>query len=423
MRKGIVALLLVLVLISTGSVCAAMEQDQVMTRGEFAVLLVEVSGLKGDLPPVDLLVEKGIMKGYPDGGMYLEKGINRVEAVTLVAKTLGLEAGIAPPTTVLVPLSTDHWAYNYYGWLTRQGLVIENPTDILTVEEGKAFLGKAFGTDPKAVEILEEANLRVKEHKKVRVVMNGSMKMIPREGVEGAEEVPQIAMDMRIIQTSIFPEKIHQLNTITMRVPGEEPLEIAAEAYIAEGKMFQQMPDPETGEMKWFRYPDNLGFEQILKQSAEQQMEVIPAGMEDYLHYRLLGITEIAGEEVYVISFYGRVDDFSKFIGAALGQFNGDGMQMEQAIAPALEMIKSMSYWGIQHVGVEDFLMRKADFTSIMLYADEILGQPMPLEAAQMSMEIEEYSYDENLVIEVPKDVLAAPELNLTMPAGEGETE
>ncbi|MGI6576300.1 MAG: DUF6612 family protein [bacterium] len=420
MHKKIVPLVLVLALVlaGTGSVWAA----DAMTRGQFAQLMVEVSGLEGELPAADLLQEKGIMIGYPDGEMYLQQGITRVEAVTLAAKALGLADGIAPPATVIVPLPKDHWGYNYYGWLLRQGLVDGNPTDVFTVAEGEAFLRKIFSTDPEAVEILEEAQLKAKEHKKMRIVMNGRMEMVAREGVAGAEEIPQIKTDMRLIQTSIFPDLIHQQNTMLMEVPGEEPLEITAEAYIVDGKMFQQMPDPETGEMQWFRYPDIPGLEDVLKQSAEQQTEVIPAEMEEYLHYHLLDTIEIDGEEVYVISFCGRIDDFNQFMEAAFAQF-GEGMQMQQALAPAAEMIKSMSYWGIQYIGAEDLLVRSADFSSIVVYADEILGEPMPIEAARMSMEIEEYDYDENIVIEVPDEVLAAPELDLAAPNRESEPE
>jgi len=71
--------------------------------------------------------------------------------------------------------------------------------------------------------------------------------------------------------------------------------------------------------------------EGLLEQA--QRLEALPAGLEKYMHYHLLGTTELDGEEVYVISFYGLIDDYASFLNVALGQLGGMG-DIGQALAP-----------------------------------------------------------------------------------------
>lgn len=415
MRRVALLLVLVLLLVFPGAVVAAEPEAapaDVLSRGEFAALLVDVAGLEGDLPPADLLVEKGIMKGYPDGGTYLDQGITRVEAVVLAAKTLGLEGNIVPPAGVKVPLPAGHWGYNFYGWFVRQGLVEGAPTDVLTPSEGEAFLKKVFGIDPEALALVEEVQARSLEMENVamRMTMGGSMSLIPRAGLDIAEELPEIGMKMKLTQEVVLPDRVHQVMELDMAIPGLGEEKITTETYVADGKMYQKLPDPETGELKWFQQPETLlpNLDELMEQA--RQVDAIPEGMEKYLHYQLLGTTELDGEEVYILSFYGRIDDFNAFFDLSLGQF-GSTQDFQQALAPALELIKSMSYWGIEYVGVEDLQVRCSEFTAIVTYADEIMGEPMPIEAAVMSMQVEDYEYDADITIEVPAEVLEAPVL------------
>jgi len=415
MRKVSLLLALVLILVFTSTV-AAVEPEaapaDTLSRGDFAALLVEAAGLKGELPPAELLVEKGIMKGYPDGGLYLEQGITRVEAVVLAAKALGMEASVAPPAGLKVPLPAGHWGYNFYGWFIRQGLVEGDPAAVLTRSEGEAFLQKVFGTDPAAVAIMEEAQARALEMENVaiRAVMSGSMSLIPRAGLE--EEMPELGMTMKLIQEMVLPDSIHQIMEMEMDIPGEGREKTVTEIYVADGKMYQKMPDPETGEAKWFQYPENLlpNLDEFLEQA--RQVEAVPAGMEKYLHYQLLGTTELDGEEVYILSYYGKVDDFSAYLDLALGQF-GNIQDFQEALEPLMGMIKSMSFWGLEYVGVEDLQPRTSDFTAIVSYGEEIFGEPMPIESMIMTMKVEDYDYDADITIEVPAEVLEAPVLEI----------
>jgi len=377
-------------------------------------MLVEAAGMERDLTPANLLVEKKILKGYPDGDLHLEQGITRVEAVSLVARTLGLKDSIAPPEEAEAPLDLEHWGYNLYAWFNRQGLVTGDPGDVFSEEQGAAFLQEVFTSHPEAIEIIKKSQASTREMKQtLRTVMSGSINMIPRPGVKGAEEIPQVGTEMTIVQEMVLPDRIHQKTTVAMELPDGNLEEFTTEMYLADGEMYQQMPDPESGNMKWYRYPQGLlpNMEQMVEQ-AEKQVEVIPPELEDFLHYKLLGTIEIGGEEVYQLAFYGRIDDFNKFMEAAMGQF-GDAKQFHQSISQATAMLDSMSYWGIEYIGVNDYLPRSAEYSSFVTYAEEFEGEPIPLEAIEMTMKVKEYSYGEDIVIEVPREALDAPVLEL----------
>lgn len=421
---------------TAGDLMSVVQQaDGVLTRGEFAAMLVRASGMTGgETAPAELLRSKGIMLGYPGGEFGLERGISRVEAAALVGRTLGLSDAVAPPevdnASVAPPgvhnaLPAGHWGYNLYGWLTRQGLVDGDPTDVLTEEEGASFLSEVFSTSPEAMEILKKTQARSLEAMSTpaRVTMSGVARMVPRPGAQGAEKMPS-AIRMHVIQEMKLPDVIHQKTTIAAEVPGAGSQEFSSEMYLTGSEMYQLMPDPGTGEFKWYRFPEEVlpDMKKVLEQ-AKNQAEVVPPELEDFLHYQLLGTREVGGEEVYEVAFYGRIDDFERFVRAATARFGEQGIR--QSMSEAMGILKSMSYFGIQYVGVKDYLPRSAEYSFIIGYAEKFQGQPVPIEAMRMSMKIEKYEFDEGIKIEIPREALDAPvlkpgsTLELSQPGGE----
>ena len=146
--------------------------------------------------------------------------------------------------------------------------------------------------------------------------------------------------------------------------------------------------------------------------SAENAAAVTPSGLEDYLYYRLLGTAEMNGEEVYEIVTYGRVDDFTKFMEAVAGQL-GSNQQLQGLLEMGVSAIKSMSFWGIQYIGVQDNMPKSADIYFIINFADELSGMPNPIEALQMKMKIEELSLNEDLEIVLPDEARDATLMEL----------
>ena len=397
-----------ILILFSGGIQAA---EQPITRDQFAALLVESADIEGEGRAAEILVEKRILQGYPGGDLRLEQPITRVEAIAMIARSLGLSNEIKAPETADAPLSPNHWGYNLYAWLERQGALAQDSGVIgqyLTEAEAKALLSGVFVADAEALELIEKSNQAVLEKQASGIRSSGSsqMEIIPRKGL--VQELPA-SMNMEMtFQQEILPEGIHQTNAMTMMDPENpgEQLNLATELYWIKGTMVQKLTDPNTGEATWLKYPEELtpDLETIMK---KQQTQPIPEGMEEYFHYQLLGKQQVNDEEVYAIAFYGRVDDLQQFVGDALRQFEGN-MPMPES-GESLEVIEAMSYWGIQYIGVEDLLPRSIDYHMVMLYVDELGGEPLPIEAMRMKMKIDEFEYDENLSIELPEEAKNAP--------------
>lgn len=395
-----IALLLVLALMLL--IAAPVQGQEALSRGEFASMLVEAGNMESNLPPADLLVQKGIMKGYPDGKLYLDRNITRMEATALIAKTLGMAEAIAPPVEGDVSLE-NHWGYTFYSWLEYFGLTDGNPKDILTKEEGSAILEKVFTSSPEATSLQEKAKEAAKGISSLRSVFSGNMNIIPRPGAEETEEIPQISFQMKAVQEIVLPASMHQLTTIIMNIPGAGEQEISSEVYLMDGKIYQQLPLGEAGETKWVLYPEELfpDLEQMM--NLEGASTAIIEGMEDSLYCQLLGTSERNGEEVYKLATYGRVDDFDAFLEAMAGQL-GSNRQLLELLGQGMAIIDSLSFWCIEYIDADDYLTKSADMFLIITMAEEFAGEPIPLEAFQMNIKIEELSYNEDIVIELPEE-------------------
>ncbi len=433
MRKTVFLLALLLVLVTGSTAWGAVSEGEevshcILTRGKFAVMLVQAANMEAiqdEGAAARLLVEKGILRGYPGGDLKLDRGVTRLEATVLVGRTLGLKDGIGVPEWINTPedvagkLPQEHWGYDLYSWISRLGLVEGDPHGVLTEAQGAEFLSKVFTSDARAKDILnkvKEKERELMENFGLRTGMKCSMKMIARPGVEGAEKIPQVEGRVYAVQEMVWPDRIHQTTTVSVNIPGEEQQEFTSEMYFVDGKMYQQMPDPDTGKLTWYRYPEdmlpNIGvMEQIIKQAAEQT-QAVPPELEEFIHYQMLGTKEIDGEEVYEIAFYGRVDDFEKFVKAAMNRF-GSGEQLQQFVNQAAQiaeqMLDSLSYWGIQYVDVDEYVTRGMQSAFLITYAEEFAGTPVPIEAMEMAMEMEKYEFSDEIKVEVPEEALNAP--------------
>ncbi len=415
MKKRIFWSILVLLLAVSGAAWAA-ETDGNFTRGDFATMLVEAAQLEGEegVSPAALLMEKGIIQGFPGGDLGLEKEISRLEAAIFVGRAMGLKDDINPPKQATAPLDPNHWGYNIYAWLNYHGLISGEPQDVLEREEGLNLLDQVFRTQAEVMEIVEKSQAAAQsQNQTLSMVIDGTIRMIPRSGVEGAEEIPTGEQKMRIEQKVILPDKIHQKISMNLVIPGSGEEIITMETYFANGEMYQQIPVGESGEMEWIRYPEEMMPDlNAIMEMAEKQGNAVPEELEEFLHYNLIGTTQVDGEEVYRMAFYGRIDDLGKFLNAAMGQF-GDSADLQQALTQSVEIMDTISYWGIEHIGVNDYLPRDAEMSTIMTFNDEFMGEPVPISAIEMTMKFDEYSYGEEVVIEVPQEALDAPVLEI----------
>ncbi|MGB9553860.1 MAG: S-layer homology domain-containing protein, partial [bacterium] len=137
--------------------------DQPITRAEFSTILCRVLGISpseagsnfADLQGhwaekyIVPLVEKGLIKGYPDGTFAPDQPIKRCEVAAIMARALTLPPLIGKPS--FSDIDTTHWAFGLVEAIASKGLIKgypegtfrpENPT---TRAEACAIIARSQG--------------------------------------------------------------------------------------------------------------------------------------------------------------------------------------------------------------------------------------------------------------------------------------
>lgn len=399
-------------------------EGQLATRADFAAMLVQAAAIpqspvKGPVAKdvasdawyagaMATLKEKGIMSGYPDGTLRPERPVTRTEAVVLVARTFGLFTTISSDEAG--PLPKDHWAGSLYNWMCSQGIApaAAAPEERLTVSEAAAFLSGVFGSDPEALDILEQytaATAKVTAFRS-RTTMDIAMRLRPGAGPEvGSGHIEAIT-------TFQAPANIASTSRIDTVIEGK-PVSLSSDFYIVDGNIYFGLTDPQTGTKVWQRFPQELG-QTFTEAMTNARNQVLPPELKSYLHYRLLGTIKVDGREVYEIGTYGRVDDPALFL-KALGK-GGEGLQN---LMPSADFFPAISYWGRLYIGKDDLLLYGGDLKTVAVYKETMGGQSNPLEAVETVMHFTDYAYGEGITVVLPPEAADAPEITLP-PAGGG---
>ncbi|MDN5326212.1 MAG: hypothetical protein PWP41_908 [Moorella sp. (in: firmicutes)] len=403
-----------------------------LTRGEFAALLARAAGMQvkgnpadtqGDAwygPAVTALKEKGVIRGYPDGGLHTDRPVTLLEAAVMASRVLGLPDGVAAPE-VKGSLGRESWGYTPYVWLVRAGLLQpgQDAGRLLTVDEGVAFLARVFGSDPEAERIVQaarQAQAKVKDLK-----FAGSMAMTMRPRPEMAGKMPPVSMQGNIVSEFSYPLSLHQKVDMTLNLPaGKTPgkdlpaggkMQMTMEQYLVDGTMYQRVEAPGMAEPRWMKLPKGAlpDVEALVEQS--RNAAGLPPGLKDSFHFRYLGEGIENGHKVHRIAYYGRIEDWQAVLKALPG---GLTPEMEQVLTQAGGVLKSVSFWGEEAIGVEDNLAYASEMTGLVVFADKFQGETVPLETMTLNMKVTDYRYNSGVKIQVPAEALAAPEVPLT---------
>lgn len=415
-----------------------------LSRGAFAALLVEAAqvppvaeqvALPADVDAdawyaagVATLYQNGILRGYPDGTVGAGNPVTRQEAVALVSRVLGLPEGAAAAGEV-PGLAESSWAYVPYSWLFTWGLVSgDDPAAKMTVGEAAKFLAQVFGSDPEAEAIIEKAYQVQQEIKGLSFTGDMALTMRPRAGLPDMPPgLKEIKMTGNITSEIILPATLHQSMKMELGLPSEllgpeapsvPPLEM--EQYLVDGVMYQKMPDPTTGEVKWVRVPEEAmpDMEALMQEIWENEFyqQAVPEELRPYLHYRLLGTTELNGRQVYKIVSYGRIDDLAAFMQAALPENMQEMLldpQSQEGLGNINDLIQMMSFWSVSYVGVDDYLTYGEEFQAVVGFGEEVMGEAFPIDVMEMQMSAHDYRYGDDIVVELPPEALEAEELPL----------
>jgi hypothetical protein len=406
-----------------------------LTRGEFAALLARAAGIqvkadtagtRGDAwysPAVMVLKEKGVIRGYPDGGLHTDRPVTLLEAAVMASRVLGLPDGVAAPD-INGSLGQESWGYTPYAWLVRVGLLQpgQDAAAILTVDEGVAFLARVFGSDPEAEKIVQAAKQAQAKVKDVKFA--GSMAISARlrpEAVGKVSGVSGVSMQGNIMSEFSYPLNLHQkvdmtLNLPAVKTPGKDlpaggKMQMTMEQYLVDGTMYQKIEVPGMEKPQWMKLPQEAlpDLQTLVEQS--RNAAGLPPGLKDSFHFRYLGEGIENGHKVHRIAYYGRIDDWQALMQALPG---GLTPEMEQALNQAGGVLKSISFWGEEAVGVEDNLTYASEMTGLVAFADKYQGETVPLETMTINMKVTDYRYNSGVKIQVPAEALAAPEVPLT---------
>lgn len=218
-----------------------------------------------------------------------------------------------------------------------------------------------------------------------------------------------------------YPLSLHQKMDMTINLPADKipgkdlppggKVQVTTEQYLVDGTMYQKIEIPGMEKPQWMKIPKEAlpDLQTLIEQS--RNAAGLPPGLKDNFHFRYLGEGMENGYKVHRIACYGRIDDWQALMQALPG---GLPPEMEQVLNQAGGVLKSISFWGEEAVGVEDNLTYASEMTGLVAFADKFQGETVPLETLTFHMKVTDYQYNSGVKIQVPSEALAAPEVPMT---------
>ncbi|MBO8138498.1 MAG: S-layer homology domain-containing protein [Desulfotomaculum sp.] len=396
-----------------------------LTRADYAVMLSRAAGLNEasevklplDVPEdawyadsIKSLMADGILYGYPDGTVKPEKEITRVEAVVMLSRVLGLP--VVPAENVEIKGLEKHaWAAGPYTWCVKEGFLAadKDPAGVITAQEADKLLVGAFATDQLGNEINTRMTQAMKEVKSMR--LEGTMGMTVELTPEAVKEIPpelKNNMEFSAKLNSEINMKQGMYQEVTLQMPKVDKMQIEdvvmKQYYTPEG-MFVRINNPSTGESEWIKYPEGMlpDFETLVS----QQNNMVPEDMQQFFHYRLLNEVKIDNDDYYELAFYGRINDFNKFL-----QFLNQSMpgNAKQQFNESSGLIKSVSFMGTTMLNKESYLPLWVKTKSVVVFNSNFNNQTLPFRAMKYNYMINYSDFNEEISIELPEEAKQAEE-------------
>ncbi len=402
--------------------------DNNLSRGAFAAMLthaakIPVGEIKEGIDlPMDLngeswyagaimaLHDRDILRGYANK-VYPDASITGIEAVALVARTLGIPEDVAAEGTQVNGIKKEHWGYELYSWMVKENLTSENIDLAINLEPETAagLLVNVFGTDEQAKSIMDEANEKNKDIKSFRAKGNMALKM----DMTGTD-IPELPMEFDVTYYMEFNrEVLHQKMNTTLF--GMEQ-SMAMEQYIDKNYIYTSTATGE-GEIQWIKMKNFMPV--LFDENFLSQQQDWAKDIEDLTYYRFLGKENIDGKDFYKIAMYARIDDFDQL----LKKMSVLGIQQDQTLEAVNNIIKSMSMRGINYIDVKSGLPNKVNMNMVISLNEEIQqGGPAIMKAMQIDMNYDYYDYNADITIEIPEEAKNAQEQDLgNLPTEESE--
>ena len=398
-----------------------------LTRADFVFMLVKAAALEPEYTsfqfpldvskdswyadPIKITLQKSIIKGYSDGTIRPEQEITQLEASTLIVRTIGLPDNAAAPDVYAasLPLSNTHWGYNVLSWVVSEGFLTDpDPNGNLTREESAVLLDKVFGTNQKARDFSKLAEQAQKSIKTMRISGTMDIKMKFNSETYGQADAPtEIRTVAGMTGELSMDQGMHQRIDYNLPVAGV-PQSFTMEQYLTEGGMFIKMSNPQTGEAMWTKMPQKMfpKMSDIIK----QQSNPITPETEKMFFYRYLGEDNYATK----IAFYGKIDDFNKF----MNMFSGQGLSpqgMQDMSKQVNGLIKSTSIKGTMLINKKTNLPESTKLFATVVFNKDNSQKGFAVESMIADYDCSYTDYDSSSIsVTLPKEALSAKEIPIT---------
>lgn len=384
-------------------------QADALTRGDFAVMLVEAAQIKsetgidelpGDVPAdswfagaLGALWQEGIICGYPNGTLRPEQGITCLEGVILTARAMGLPNEISGPGPEYYTGDIPY-GFNQYAFFQRQGLLppAEQPMAFMQPETAAEWLTEVFSSDSRAKNLLDKSRQALAHKDAIGINGDTSIKFYSRPGLPTTAELDQLTIKAKIVNQLRLPGQMYQ--KLNLELEGRLTMQI--EQTVDNSNLYRRVIDTagETG--GWQKLTIIPDVSLLMRQ---QQYLGLPVSIYPYMQYHYLGESKIDGQEIIAISFYARANKtgaVAEILPPVVG-ING----LEDYINLPEEPIRSISYWGILYLEQDNYLPVKSDFNLVFTFTDTYREQPAPMAAIEMRYRVDNYIYD-NIKINPP---------------------
>jgi hypothetical protein len=397
--------------ISAASVSAAdVSTETPVTRGQFikqvadylqlspqnggASLPSDISAQSPYAGPVQALIERQIIDGYPDGTFRPDQPITSPEAGYILARFLGFEDAAA-----LERLEEKF------------GIRFDNAAIVLP-DAAQQAIRTSLASDSKIREWLKQSSIKQTELKSFRVDMEQNMKIRLAPG-----QAETAGMETTVRSASLFDLAKGMHMSMSMSVPGEAN-SMELEQYIVPGGSYMRLPDAATGGASWVNTTKQMPFtfEQLL-QLQKDSVSLNQSLMNNAFFYRDLGTEQLDGRTMKKIEINGKLHDL-KQIWSALGSAMND-QSMLQSLADSADLQNmSLSMNGTMWVDEATQLTAKMETAMSIRYG---ASETMPLEGMDMTVAAVYKDFNEPVEIVLPETAKNAPEMTAQLPAAEAE--
>jgi hypothetical protein len=404
------AALLALSISATSVSAADVSTETPVTRGQFiqqvaaylqlspqnggAPLPLDISAQSPYAGPVQALIERQIIDGYPDGTFRPDQPITSPEAGYILARFLGFEDASALER------------------LEQKFDIRFDSEAVVLPDAAQQAIRASLASDSKIREWLKQSSVKQAELKSFKVDMEQNMKIRLAPG-----RAETAGMETTVRSASLFDLAKGMHISMSMAVPGEsKPMEM--EQYILPGGSYMRLPGAETGEGTWVNTTKQMPFtfEQLI-QLQKDSVSLNQSLMNNSFFYRDLGTEQLDGRTMKKIEINGKLHDFKQILSALGSAMNDPSMVQSLTESSDLQNL-SLSMNGTMWVDEATQLTAKMETTMSIRYD---ASETMPLEGMDMIITAVYKDLNEPVEIVLPEAAKNAPEVAAKMPAIEAE--